>query len=575
MRNAPTADSDRIIVGKHHVRAPAPAGPAFIQQLLDRLHRLTWQTPIHGLRLRGRYPLKLLTVPDDPIRGDVVRGREILDGIIRWHGESQKVADCSFSGEGWSPGLSTHMQSFAWLRDLGALNDRLAAAPLAEYLMRAWLKAHGDVVSDQAWRGDFAGRRILFWTAYAPLILSSADIVYRSSVLNALGRTARHLEQSVGRMPAGTAAVEAWAGIVAAGLLMPGGEGRRIAGEAGLADAVEQCFTSDGGVLCRSPARLMDCLSSLAMLQKCYEARRAAPEPIVTEALTCGAAALMGVTLGDGQLSSWQGGLPLSKPDVDAALRGCGVRARPLQQAFDWGYQRLAQGSTLVVVDAGAPPLNQPLPMGCASTLAFELSDGKKRLIVNCGGAEAGAPPVAGALAQALRTTAAHSTLTLADSNLTALLPNGGLGKGVTEVDVDWQNDEAGLRLDASHDGYVKRFGLQHARSLTLRTDGKELRGQDRLEPRGRRAAPQTGFAIRFHLAQGVEATPTADGKGALLRIAGGPLWQFRCEDSALMIEDSLWIDAEGQLHPTQQLVISGDAPAQGASINWALRRAA
>jgi uncharacterized heparinase superfamily protein len=72
-----------------------------------------------------------------------------------------------------------------------------------------------------------------------------------------------------------------------------------------------------------------------------------------------------------------------------------------------------------------------------------------------------------------------------------------------------------------------------------------------------------------------VEATPTADGKGALLRIAGGPLWQFRCEDSALMIEDSLWIDAEGQLHPTQQLVISGDAPAQGASINWALRRAA
>ena len=45
MRNAPTADSDRIIVGKHHVRAPAPAGPAFIQQLLDRLHRLTWQTP--------------------------------------------------------------------------------------------------------------------------------------------------------------------------------------------------------------------------------------------------------------------------------------------------------------------------------------------------------------------------------------------------------------------------------------------------------------------------------------------------------------------------------------------------
>ena len=63
-----------------------------------------------------------------------------------------------------------------------------------------------------------------------------------------------------------------------------------------------------------------------------------------------------------------------------------------------------------------------------------------------------------------------------------------------------------------------------------------------------------------------------------LSALASGPselIAPLESRDSALMIEDSLWIDAEGQLHPTQQLVISGDAPAQGASINWALRRAA
>ena len=59
-------------------------------------------------------------------------------------------------------------------------------------------------------------------------------------------------------------------------------------------------------------------------------------------------------------------------------------------------------------------------------------------------------------------------------------------------------------RLEASHDGYVKGFGLVHQRRLILGNDGKEVRGEDQLTPKGRRkireAAP---YAIRFHLAPG------------------------------------------------------------------------
>jgi len=91
--------------------------------------------------------------------------------------------------------------------------------------------------------------------------------------------------------------------------------------------------------------------------------------------------------------------------------------------------------------------------------------------------------------------------------------------------------------------------------------------------PRRRRPA-SAAFAIRFHLAPGVEITPTADGQAALLRIDHGPLWQFRCRGGALTIEDSLWIDANGRAHPTMQFVVSGSAPAGGASVGWLLKRA-
>ena len=251
------------------------------------------------------------------------------------------------------------------------------------------------------------------------------------------------------------------------------------------------------------------------------------------------------------------------------------MRTRPLRQARDWGYQRLSAGHSVVVIDAAPPPIARVSGGGCASTLAFELSDGAHRLIVNCGGGNAGGSGVSSGLAEGLRTTAAHSTLILADSNSTAILGNATLGKGVTEVELDRQETDAGSRVEISHDGYVKRFGLVHQRILTLASDGRELRGEDILLPGngGRKPALST-FAARFHLAPGVEATPTADAMGALLRIDGGPLWQFRVRGAKLGIDDSIWIDGSGRPNPTQQLVASGEAPAGGASISWTLKRA-
>ena len=41
--------------------------------------------------------------------------------------------------------------------------------------------------------------RVLFWTAHAPLILSSTDLIYRSKVLNTLARGGRHLDRYADR----------------------------------------------------------------------------------------------------------------------------------------------------------------------------------------------------------------------------------------------------------------------------------------------------------------------------------------------------------------------------------------
>ncbi len=569
------AAADGIEEGKRLIRLDGEKGQSLAERVANTFNRLTWRTPLYSFRLRGRFPLKLRAVPDDPIIGDLRAGQAMLGGIITHRGERIEIRDLDFTALAVSPGFDAYLQSFAWLRDLSTAATREQGVPIAEAIMRKWMAVHGDHVGGTAWRYDVTGRRILFWSAHAPLILSSRDLVYRSAVLNGLARFARHLDRGADRAPPGLARVSAWCGVVAAGLLIPGGEPRRQFGEDGLTRALSSAFYDDGGTIDRSPAALLDGIALLTLLRAVYDARREEPLPAIQTVLARAVPALLGVGHGDGGLASWQGGLPLDAQRVATVIEASGVRARPLRQARDWGYQRLAGGATMVSVDAAPPPVSRLADGGCASTLAFEMSDGPHRLIVSCGGARSTGAAIPAALAEGLRTTAAHSTLTLGDSNSTSVHGDGSLGRGVVEVEIDRQESEAGSRLEGSHDGYVRKLGFIHRRQIALSADGRELRGEDILLPAGRRRIRRTTpFAIRFHLAPGIEATPTADNQGALLRIPDGAMWQFRAGGAQLAIEESLWVDPSGRPQPTLQLVVSGDTPGGGTNVGWVFRRA-
>jgi uncharacterized heparinase superfamily protein len=362
--------------------------------------------------------------------------------------------------------------------------------------------------------------------------------------------------------------------VVAAGLLVQGGVSRVARGEAGLIRALSGAQFDDGGLVSRSPFEQALLVDRLGLLRSCYlAAKQTIPEGIEAAAAAA-LAALHGVTLGDGALSSWQCCNPGDASRLTALIEGCGLRARPLRNARGWGYQRLSALGTILILDAAPPPPAKMTAHAAASTLAFELSDGPQRLVVNCGGPGSLPTALSAELVEGLRTTAAHSALVLSDTNSTSILADGSLGKGVEDVTIDRSEDNDSSRLDASHDGYVRAFGLVHRRSLMLGNDGKEVRGSDNLTPKGRKKIRESaGYSVRFHLAPGIEATVTADGMGAILRSKGAPPWNFRCRGGQLTTEESLWIDGRGQPQRTTQLVIVGEISALGGEIGWQFRR--
>src|SRR6187551_2716363 len=205
-------------------------------------------------RLTGgrRQPLRLSAVPRDHVQGDRSRGDALLAGKLVCGTETLSLADLDFAAIGAEGRVAEHLQSFSWLRDLAAAASREKGSRIAEAIVGRWLIAHGTRI-DAAWRPDLWGERILFWTAYAPYILSSGDAGYRSALLNTLVRGSRHLDSYADKARPGLERITAWAGLVAAGLLVQGGATRVARSEAGLARALSTAQFEDGGLLSRTP----------------------------------------------------------------------------------------------------------------------------------------------------------------------------------------------------------------------------------------------------------------------------------------------------------------------------------
>jgi uncharacterized heparinase superfamily protein len=552
---------------------PRSQGQSLLERLSLGFYKLTWRTPIHRLKLNGKLPLRLLAVPTDPLLADIRRGKAIRIGNFHYQGMDQTIARIDYGHLPLPPSMVDYIHRMDWLRDLAAAANLSEAAPLAAVILDGWISANAATISEPAWRIDNAAWRLLNMAVGAPLILSSNDPVYRSKVINHIARLARHLDQSAPRTSDRSQKLCGWVGVVAASLLLPDGKVRRRVGESGLADAINETVFADGGVISRSPVQLMELIALFSVLRQCYLARSEPVPDFLNDALGRSVPALLGLTHADGGLGAWQGSGHINAAQIEALVEASGVRARPQRQALDWGYQRISAGKAVLLLDAGPPPLAKQAAAGCASTLAFELSHGVHRIIVNCGGSALVGASIPAALARGLRTTAAHSTLCIDDSNSTAILKGGQLGTGVTEVALERRDIEKATRIETSHDGYVRAYGFIHSRLLILRSDGLELRGEDTLLPQ-ERVKPKDGVPvhIRFHLGPDIEISQGDSPQARILRLADGTSWLFYASSGSLQIDESLWVDEDGRPHPSQQLVIADVTGKGGLSTGWQFR---
>ncbi|MEH6741158.1 MAG: heparinase II/III family protein, partial [Sulfitobacter sp.] len=452
------------------------------------------------------------------------------------------------------------LNGFAWLDDLAAVGDMTSRRAAQKWLWQ-WIELYGGG-RGLGWSPDLTGRRLIRWINHALFVLHGSgenapdsEVFYRS-----LMQQTRFLSKRWHAAAPGLARFEALTGLIYAGLSLEGLEDLADPAIKALARECETQIDAQGGLPTRNPEELLGVFTLLTWAAAALsDAGRGTPQPHLA-AIERIAPTLRTLRHSDGSLARFHGGGRGAEGWLDHALASSGVRTMQ-PEGLSMGYARLSAGRTSVIIDASPPPDGAASANAHASTLAFELTSGRRPLIVSCGsGASFGLD-----WRRAGRATPSHSALSLGGYS-SARLDTADRRTGVealidgpTHVPVEITPLNDGMKFQGGHDSYVLTHGLTHARTLELTHDGRAVAGEDMLlamedaeKRRFDRALDRTKlkgllFEIRFHLHPEVDATLDLGGAAVSMALKSGEIWVFRHDGTT-----ELSLDAGAYLETTR-----------------------
>lgn len=543
--------------------APGAEAPDFLTRMRRDLLRKVAASPIYPHTLIGRVPGDTRVRIGERWPGDAQRGQAILKGDIELGGELVRNPAPVWFPQGAGPEWIAAWHGFTWLADLMAVGA--SARDAAQALVRSWLAENG-AWHPVSWRSDVLATRLTSWLVHLDEIAHrESDRPLRRAILASAAAQLRHLSRTAPWELTGAGRIAALKGLIG-GLIAFDRPAKNIARAVrGFERELATQILHDGGHLSRSPSVQLNVLRDLLDTRATLRAGRVEVPPALQDSIDRMAPMLRFFRHGDRRLALFNNSVEEDGVFVDLVLSKSETKGRPPNQAPYTGFQRLQAGNSLVLVDTGNAPPQRHDEEAHAGVLSFELSHGRERIIVNCGGYR-------GAKAQwrrVMRSSPAHSVMVVGDANAIEMNADGSLGHLPRPVRVDRAEEGGHQWIAASHDGYRQRFGIVYSRELYLSREGDDLRGEDKLTGRS-----GIDFAVRFHLHPAVQASLINDGAGAEMRLGDGSVWRLLASGAELTLGESVYLGT-GQAKKTQQIVLTGTTGPTGALVRWAIRRAA
>ncbi len=254
--------------------------------------------------------------------------------------------------------------------------------------------------------------------------------------------------------------------------------------------------------------------------------------------------------------------------DFDNYLKRLGYKFKNYKKDY-CGYTILQNKKICLAMDTGSSPDFKHSENYQSGALSFELISNGKKLISNCGYYK----KINQKLNQISKSSAAHSTLVIDDSSSCKFAKNKGtwiLKSGLKIIEKKFIFEKNYWKIEASHDGYLKKYNSIHKREIEFYPEEMTLIGIDKIVRK--KIDKDYKFQIRFHLDPSIRLMKTQDNKSILIELDQEG-WKFTCDNYEINIDNGLYFGNKNSYIENQNIFISGISNNDEKSIKWEIKK--
>ena len=463
-----------------------------------------------------------------------------------------------------------NLHSFLWLTRLDRKNSKSITKNIIESWINTFFNYHSNV-----WEMEITAKRIIAWSSNTDITLENSNKFYKEKFFLSLIKQSNFLVKNLNSLFNEPSKIICCSAIILSGIIFKENDINYKIGIKELEKIVKNYFDENGFPKSRNPEDVFVCIKYLILVREWFkEAQKLIPEFLDEIIKKCGSCYAM-LSCSNKQFPLFNGATEINHKNYDMFLKN-------LKYKFNYKNHEIADLIKIkkkkfeFFIDCGNPPPNNYAKQYQAGCLAFELISNKQKIICNSGYGKYLSPK----LNSLSRSTAAHTTLYINDTSSCSFqknkLINTVYGSSLIEkhkiIKKIYNEDKNFYNIAASHNGYEKKFGYIHTRSIKILKKEDKIFGIDQLK-KTRSFSNSLNYSIRFHIYPNTKIVKTKAGNSILISLPNGEGWLLQSKTNNFEIEKNIFLGNKNKIINNESVSISKYLNEEVVSINWEIER--
>ena len=455
-----------------------------------------------------------------------------------------------------------NLNSFFWLFSL----DLKSSKKDTQNIILQWIEKNYRYDSKN-WEVDIIAKRIIAWTSNSRLTYEDSSADYKNKFNNIIKKQINHLIIQIEQSEWVDDKMIGCAAIILTGLSYQDKNNYLNTGLRLLKKIIKFSFDDDGFPRSRSIRQLNFYLKYFILIREWFKESQNEIPDYINENI---------YYLGQAYAFTWQnnkvdlffnGNHKTNNLSFDHYLKKLGYSFKNQNNELG-GYAVLNNKKISLIMDIGSSPDKKFSSNYQAGALSFEIISDRKKLICNSGYFQNQNHK----LNELSKSSAIHSTLILDDRSSCKFNKNKNskISHGLKVLKKNIVFEKNYWRINAAHDGYLKRYGVIHERDLEFYPEQMKFIGRDKIISKNK--IKNFKFEIRFHLEPNVKIMKTQDNKSILIDLDGEG-WKFNSHNNSMNIDNGLYFGKKDSIVVNKNIVISGMTNGKNQTIKWEIKK--